>query len=413
MSNEVITVEGLGKEYNIGALNTRNYDDTLRDSLANTFKSTCKHILKRKSRMLGEESFWALRNASFSVKQGEVLGIVGSNGAGKSTLLKILCRVTSPTAGKAILTGRVGSLLEVGTGFHQELTGRENIFLSGAVLGMNKAHIKGRFDEIVEFSGIEKFIDTPVKRYSSGMAVRLGFAVASHLEPEILLIDEVLAVGDIVFQKKCLGKMNQITGEGRTILFVSHNLAAVKSLCSKCLLLDQGVVRNIGSAKSIVDEYRNSSFETTSFTNSTILGEQESSLSDIVINCPPNGPLSIKFNVHCKILVPVLGVDIVLVGADGTMVSRLGSGVTGFVIPQALGMYSCEVKYPEIFNKLSGGLYFVSINLSIPKIKYILKALNIGTFTIVDSDIFSTGNAVTYLRCGPLSISADFEYTSK
>jgi lipopolysaccharide transport system ATP-binding protein len=202
------------------------------------------------------EDFWALKEISFEVKQGDTLGIIGRNGAGKSTLLKILSRITEPTTGKVTLKGRVASLLEVGTGFHAELSGRENIFLNGAILGMSRAEIRRKFDEIVDFSGVEKFLDTPVKRYSSGMYVRLAFAVAAHLESEILIVDEVLAVGDADFQKKCLGKMGEISrGEGRTVLFVSHNMAAVTSLCNKCVLLKNGTLVESGLTAHIIEKY--------------------------------------------------------------------------------------------------------------------------------------------------------------
>ncbi|NOQ22406.1 MAG: ATP-binding cassette domain-containing protein [Candidatus Aegiribacteria sp.] len=255
MSDTVIKVEGLGKQYNIGALHKLQQHDTLRDKIASGFKSAKKHIAHRKSTMLGAEKFWALRDVSFEVKQGEVLGIIGKNGAGKSTLLKMLCRVTSPTEGRATLKGRVGTLLEVGTGFHQELTGRENIYLSGAILGMNKDYIERKEDEIINFSGVEKFIDTPVKRYSSGMRVRLGFAVAAHLEPEILLIDEVLAVGDAAFQKKCFGKMENITKQGRTVLFVSHNLISIKHMCPRVLLLEEGRIICDDKPEKVISKY--------------------------------------------------------------------------------------------------------------------------------------------------------------
>ena len=201
---------------------------------------------------------WALEDISFSVQQGEVLGIIGKNGAGKSTLLKLLSKVTAPTLGTIHLRGRVASLLEVGTGFHPDLTGRENIFLNGAILGMTKAEIRSKFDEIVAFSGVEKYIDTPVKRYSSGMYVRLAFAVAAHLEPEILIVDEVLAVGDVEFQKKCIGKMKDVAGAGRTVLFVSHNMEAVKNLCSRALLLEHGSIVSEGSPTQVIETYLNS-----------------------------------------------------------------------------------------------------------------------------------------------------------
>ena len=201
------------------------------------------------------EEFWALKDVSFEVRRGEVLGIIGRNGAGKCTLLKILSRITEPTAGRVTINGRVASLLEVGTGFHPELTGRENIYLNGAILGMTRAEIRKKFDEIVAFAEIEKFLDTPVKRYSSGMYVRLAFAVAAHLEPEILIVDEVLAVGDAEFQKKCLGKMDEVAGGGRTVLFVSHTMGVITKLCGKALWLDRGAVRECGTPQAVVGQY--------------------------------------------------------------------------------------------------------------------------------------------------------------
>lgn len=207
---------------------------------------------------LNSDEIWALKDISFEVQRGEILGIIGANGAGKSTLLKILTRITAPTKGRALMEGRVGALLEVGTGFHGELTGRENIFLSGAILGMTKAEVQSKLDEIIEFSGCEQYIDTPIKRYSSGMNVRLGFAVAAHLEPEILLIDEVLAVGDASFQKKCLGKMGDVAKEGRTVLFVSHNMYSISALCSRVILLQNGKVADQGPARRVIEYYLSS-----------------------------------------------------------------------------------------------------------------------------------------------------------
>lgn len=204
------------------------------------------------------EEFWALKNVSLEVSKGEVLGVIGRNGAGKSTLLKVLSRITEPTEGRVTLRGRVASLLEVGTGFHPELTGRENIFLNGAILGMTRVEIKSKFDEIVDFAGVEKFLDTPVKRFSSGMYVRLAFAVAAHLEPEVLVVDEVLAVGDAEFQKKCLGKMSEVSQTGRTVLFVSHNMGAVNRLCGRVLWLDRGQACQLGAASDVVSEYLSS-----------------------------------------------------------------------------------------------------------------------------------------------------------
>jgi lipopolysaccharide transport system ATP-binding protein len=246
MGSIAIRVENLSKRYVIGAAQERQ--DTLRDWLVAAGRS-----LRR--RKVEENEFWALRDVSFTVQRGEVVGVIGRNGAGKSTLLKILSRITEPTSGRALINGRMGSLLEVGTGFHPELTGRENIFLNGAILGMRRAEIARKFDEIVAFAEIEKFLDTPVKRYSSGMYVRLAFAVAAHLEPEILLVDEVLAVGDAAFQKKCLGKMGDVAKEGRTVLFVSHNMSAVQRLCQNAIFLRDGRMIDYGNVQKIIDLY--------------------------------------------------------------------------------------------------------------------------------------------------------------
>src|SRR5438105_11584117 len=240
MSGIALSVQNLSKSFRIAHQGGLRGYQTLHDELS-TLPGRLIDRLRQRRRSTSE-TFWALRNVSFDVKRGEVLGIIGSNGAGKSTLLKILNRITEPSIGGVDIYGRVGALLEVGTGFHPELTGRENIFLNGAILGMTRAEIKRKFDEIVAFAEVERFLDTPVKRYSSGMYVRLAFAVAAHLDPEILLIDEVLAVGDAEFQKKCLGKMQDVAGHGRTVLFVSHNMGAVSSLCRTCILLKNGSI---------------------------------------------------------------------------------------------------------------------------------------------------------------------------
>lgn len=254
MGNIVIRVENLSKRYRTGQ---REQYQALRDVLTDWMSAPWR---RHKASINGQPStedgyLWALQDVSFSIQQGEILGIIGRNGAGKSTLLKILSRITKPTAGLAKIRGRVGSLLEVGTGFHPELTGRENIYLNGAVLGMKKAEIDRKYDEIVSFAEMEKFIDTPVKRYSSGMHMRLAFAVAAHLEPEILIVDEVLAVGDAAFQKKCLGRMGEIANEGRTVLFVSHNMAVVQALCKRGILLKNGMVYQDADMSTVVNTY--------------------------------------------------------------------------------------------------------------------------------------------------------------
>jgi lipopolysaccharide transport system ATP-binding protein len=250
-----IEAEGLSKRYRIGQMQAAY--GTLRESLT--------HVAKRltgKEHRTHREEIWALRDVTFGVDEGEVLGVIGRNGAGKSTLLKILTRITSPTSGRALIRGRVGSLLEVGTGFHPELTGRENVFLNGSILGMKRREIQAKLDEIVDFSGIEKFIDTPVKRYSSGMYVRLAFSVAAHLEPEILLVDEVLAVGDAEFQQRCLGRMEDLSGTGRTVLFVSHNMQAINQLCDRAILLEGGGIAADGDSAEVVTRYLQSAHGT-------------------------------------------------------------------------------------------------------------------------------------------------------
>ena len=254
MSDIIISAEGLGKEYRIRHKAVEPYT-TLRDVIADKVRNAILPNWSGAERLPIIEDFWALRDASFAVRRGEVMGIIGRNGAGKSTLLKILSRITEPSEGRVEIDGRVASLLEVGTGFHPELTGRENIYLNGAILGMSRAETKGKFDEIVAFAGVERFLDTPVKRYSSGMYVRLAFAVAAHLEQEILIVDEVLAVGDAEFQKKCLGKMEQVARGGRTILYVSHNIMSVQALCDSCIFLDQGRLRLLGPVEDVIKAY--------------------------------------------------------------------------------------------------------------------------------------------------------------
>lgn len=267
MNDSIIRVENLSKRYLLSHQKQERYS-TLRDVIARQSK-TLFHSIQPKARRRKakkhelQEEFWALKDVSFEIKPGDRVGIIGRNGAGKSTLLKILSRITEPTAGRIEISGRVASLLEVGTGFHPELTGRENIFLNGAILGMSKIEIQRKFDEIVAFAEVEKFLDTPVKRYSSGMYVRLAFAVAAHLEPEILIVDEVLAVGDVKFQKKCLGKMEGVANEGRTVLFVSHSMETIARLCNKAVLLNSGRVEFSGSSGNAINIYLKSDFGTT------------------------------------------------------------------------------------------------------------------------------------------------------
>lgn len=280
MSNLALRVDDIGKEYNIFKENIRY--TTLRDKIVQVIKSPIRTLLNP----TGSEKFWALRHVSFSLDHGQVLGVIGKNGAGKSTLLKILSRVVEPTEGTAEIHGRVGSLLEVGTGFHPELTGRENIFLNGAILGMKKSEIAKKFDEIVSFSEIEKFLDTPVKRYSSGMYMRLAFAVSAHLEPEILVVDEVLAVGDAEFQRKCLGKMSDVASEGRTVIFVSHNMSAIQRLTQECIILDKGNMVLRARTPEAVDYYLTNDFSAS--------GERKYLQSEIPASAHPFKPIAVR-----------------------------------------------------------------------------------------------------------------------
>jgi lipopolysaccharide transport system ATP-binding protein len=280
MTNIVISVENLSKSYQLGVINTGTFRGDTQRWWAKV-RGLPDPLLKIGEKDHGNrigETLWALTDVNFLVQQGEALGIIGRNGAGKSTLLKILSRVTAPTSGEIKVKGRIASLLEVGTGFHPELTGRENIFLNGAILGMKKSEIVRKFDEIVDFSGVEQFIDTPVKRYSSGMYVRLAFAVAAHLEPEILIVDEVLAVGDADFQKKCLGKMGEVTHEGRTVLFVSHNMQAIRKLCKTCFLLNHGGIELLGSVDDVINRY---------LSDNIVIDSQET-IASIIANLPPD-----------------------------------------------------------------------------------------------------------------------------
>ena len=317
MSESVIKAEGLGKKYIIGHKGKGGYK-TFREQMlqhVHNFYSRTKKMVSGQEVLEGDETeeFWALKDLNFEVKKGDRVGIIGKNGAGKSTLLKVLSRITEPTTGKVFIKGRVASLLEVGTGFHHELTGRENIFLNGAIMGMNRSEIKRKFDEIVDFSGVEKFLDTPVKRYSSGMYVRLAFSVAAHLEPEILVVDEVLAVGDAEFQKKCLGKMQDVSSsEGRTVLFVSHNLMALSALCNKGIYLKNGQVRIQGEIEEALSQYTREGTELLTTEWKGNAGDEHVRIHHTKVYCQdsPNGFFTHKniiIEIEGEVLKPVYG----------------------------------------------------------------------------------------------------------
>jgi lipopolysaccharide transport system ATP-binding protein len=333
MSEAAIQVEELGKQYRIGE-RTGRYR-TLRDTLVDATKAPFRWLSSsgRRSRASdGQETIWALRHISFEVPRGDVLGIIGRNGAGKSTLLKLLSRITEPTEGQARIRGRVGSLLEVGTGFHPELTGRENIYLNGAILGMKRNEIEQRFDEIVGFAEVEKFIDTPVKRYSSGMYLRLAFAVAAHLEPEILLVDEVLAVGDAEFQRKCLGKMSDVSQQGRTVLFVSHNMSAILNLTERAIVLDRGHMVLHAASSEAVDFYLASGFSQS--------GERVWRDDEVPPLAKPFRPLSLRIlNPDRQVVDTLRSVEPMMIEFDYVLDQDITGLRTGIVLMTARGEY--------------------------------------------------------------------------
>ena len=412
MSKPIIEVKGISKRYKLGTIGAKTMRDEV-EAFFSRFKKTkppatshslpaassSQPLVTRHSSLDTARSaeFWALRDVSFDVQPGEVVGIIGRNGAGKSTLLKILSRITEPTSGEIRVRGRIASLLEVGTGFHPELSGRENIFLNGAILGMSKAEIRAKFDEIVDFAGVEQFIDTPVKRYSSGMYVRLAFAVAAHLEPEILIVDEVLAVGDAEFQKKCLGKMNDVACHGRTILFVSHNMDAVSELCGRALLIEAGTVRLNAPTRDVVTAYLSR-------------GESAANVDlDILVHDKPqrcarltslklldgsgalttsfrmNEPLVAHIGVSCHKAMKNAEIGLKISSRSGSAIHYLTSTWEGFYVDLKPGNHTFEVRLPHIM--LLPGSYAVGLwVLSEPD--WSDDALqDVTTFTVLKGDV--------------------------
>ncbi len=405
----IIEIRNLGKRYDIQ--HTRGGYIALRDVLMNIIKkpfSFAKNRVKRAVGISNTEEFWALKNINFSINRGEVVGIIGANGAGKSTLLKILTGITPPSEGEAILRGRVSSLLEVGTGFHPELTGRENIFLNGAILGMKKKEIQKKFDEIVSFAGIEKFLDTPVKHYSSGMYVRLAFSVAAHMEPDILLVDEVLAVGDAEFQKKCLGKMEEVTKEsGRTILFVSHNMGAIQNLCSKTILLKDGQIKSIGETDEIIDEYlkdisnrnvadiakrkdRQGNGEL-KIVDAYLLDNENQRTNSMISGKDTNIAIEYECKPDIKLKNVIIGLGIV--SSKGEAVSLFHSEMTmaNFGIVEGKGKFVCKINNIP----LVPGTYF--INARIINGGEVLDYMqNIIPIDVLDGNFFGTGSSIRH-----------------
>jgi len=393
----VIKIENLWKEYRLGVIGHGTLVNDLQSWWAKVRGKEDPNskipMLKGQEKQIEGDRFWALRDINLEVKKGEVLGIIGNNGAGKSTLLKILSRVTAPSKGIVKVKGRISSLLEVGTGFHPELTGRENIFMNGAILGMYKKEIKNKLDEIIDFSGIENFIDTPVKRYSSGMYVRLAFAVAAHLEPEILVIDEVLAVGDAEFQKKCLGKMGEISRGGRTVLFVSHNMGAVNLLCRRCIGLDSGTIFSQGPSSEIISQYLNHSAnpgvseKVWSSDNAPGSGSEVQLLAARI--CQPknksaehveiNRPFYIELVVSVAVMIPEFAVGVRIARSDGIIVIHSNHIVTKGIIGKVIFTY----ELPSYV--LNTGNYHIRIISDVPNKKMLFEINNCLCFSIIST----------------------------
>lgn len=390
----IIEIRGLGKKYNIS--HQRGGYVALRDVLTTIARSPFR-FLKQKAKQVtglaGKEEFWALRDVNVTINKGDVVGVIGANGAGKSTLLKILTGITPPTEGEIRMGGRVASLLEVGTGFHPELTGRENIFLNGAILGMTRKEIARKFDEIVAFAGVETFLDTPVKYYSSGMYVRLAFSVAAHMEPDILLVDEVLAVGDAEFQKKCLGKMEEVTQQaGRTIIFVSHNMSAIQSLCKKTLYLKNGRVQAYGDTREIIDKYLGGQSESSAIYEYSRAKQKDAFIQRISLlgaDKQPSWRLPISkrafIQVDFEVLRPIRQSVIYLwIYAGGEiLLSASNADADGVLTDFQPGTYSTTIEIPAFL--LNVGSYFIDLRIQQPFVEDFDYHLNIP-FEIIDQD---------------------------
>lgn len=393
-SQEIIRVENISKKYKLGVYSASTLRDDVASWMARVRKRSNPNLtVGSENRVTDNGEFWALRNISFSVSQGEILGIVGRNGAGKSTLLKILSRITHPNSGTIKIKGRVGSLLEVGTGFHPELTGMENIFLNGAILGMSKQEINAKLEEIIEFSGVKDHIGTPVKRYSSGMKVRLGFAVAAHLEPEVLIIDEVLAVGDAEFQKKCIGKMKEVSNSGRTILFVSHNMTAVRTLCTKSLILNEGKLSFMGATEEVIGRYLGGDYSNRSdikWENGETKNE-DIEITRVLVRKPGNSdeqPITMKDDFYVEIEYERFTLDkridftLQFKGISGEVLFTSGSGSLSNN-KSVIGKNRAAVKLPGNF--FNSGVIEVNLLVVKNRREVIFNFDSLLSFTVVDA----------------------------
>lgn len=410
MSDVAIVVKELGKRYRIsGRESGKTLRETINAAALKPFQVIRSLASRNGHQTVDDEIIWALRNVSFEVNRGEVLGIIGRNGAGKSTLLKILSRITEPTEGDAQIHGRVGSLLEVGTGFHSELTGRENIYLNGAILGMGRAEIGRKFDEMVEFSGVEKFIDTPVKRYSTGMYLRLAFAVAAHMEPEILLVDEVLAVGDAEFQKKCLGKMKDVADSGRTILFVSHNMEAMLALCSECLVIDSGNVAFRGTPETSINFYHKMFSLTPETGEAHVIYAAPSDqppdracITRIEVLDGAGNPKPIAytwddviFRIHYVSPEDIRNGAIILDIKDFKD-QRLIVLDSGLQVPIKQGSHHVDCFVPKL--ALAAGEFFLAAGISLSNTRWVWREMHLGSMQVYGSDVLGLGRPPVYSR---------------
>ena len=422
MSDTVISVENLSKRYRIGL--KEEMHDTMVGAMLGIARRPFTNLKRlRKLSAFGKDDheqkdvIWALDDVSFEVKRGELVGIIGRNGSGKSTLLKILSRITEPTKGRAVIHGRVGSLLEVGTGFHPELTGRDNVYLNGTILGMKKAEIDRKFDEIVAFSEIEKFIDTPVKRYSSGMRVRLAFAVAAYLQPEILLVDEVLAVGDMAFQTKCIKKMGEVAIEGRTVLFVSHKMASVKRLCGTVYWLGNGRLRQGGPTDEVVSCYEKETLDKANShsQNQIIAVNDEHGVEVNGIHTAidsQNGISSLIVKVKGRTMKPIarLGIGLQITTPDGTLVSRIGARLAKSIMENVNGDWEGLFEINDITRYLTGGDYLLQVKIIRPMMGVILNIEDASIVHVPQKDFYKAGVYLTSITHGIVPLPVSFHY---
>jgi len=378
-SDKVIVAEGLSKKYELGQTHSGG---GLRHAIEDAIRG-------RREAPPAKTEFWALKDLNLEIRRGEIVGIIGRNGAGKSTLLKLLSRITEPTTGRIGIKGRVASLLEVGTGFHPELTGRENIFLNGAILGMSRKEIRANFDAIVEFAEVSKFLDTPVKRYSSGMYVRLAFAVAAHLDPEILIVDEVLAVGDAQFQKKCLGKMKEVSsGGGRTVLFVSHAMHSVRALCTTGILLSEGRIQKRGTVAEVVDAYSGTGGPEGAATNKAT---GVSLLGATIQTTGEDALITVKASFHLDRTIPNAGVGIHIEAASGYELCDLRPESSGLTFGDRSGTLEIEFTLGPLTRHLAAGSYRLGLSFHETNWKRCLDRTPVGEFVVPATDLYGTG----------------------